>query len=40
VLPIIIERAKESGLIKDVISHLVPVGVSMLQYAEATIFPF
>jgi hypothetical protein len=37
-LAILIARAKEDGKILDLIPRLVEVGVSILQYADDTIF--
>jgi hypothetical protein len=36
-LTILIERAKNDGLIEGVIPHLVDEGLSILQYADNTI---
>jgi hypothetical protein len=39
-LAILVNRVVESGLIKGVISHLVPRGAYMFQYADDTFFLF
>lgn len=36
-LAVIIAKAQERGLIKGVVSHLIPGGVSLLQYADDTV---
>ena len=37
---VLVERAKEGGLIKPLIPNLVEEGVAMLQYADDMIFMF
>jgi len=37
-LAMIIKRAKKDGQINEIVSHLVDDGISILQYADDTIF--